>query len=55
MDIYLHLLAGVFGGLLAANWNAFKDSPWEGFKYIKYIDKKFAPFCLFNLDGLKFF
>lgn len=31
------MLAGTLGGLLAANWNSFKDAPWEDFKYRKYI------------------
>lgn len=37
MDIYQHLIAGALGGMLVANWNSFKDSPWEGFKAIKYV------------------
>jgi hypothetical protein len=37
MDVFQYMLAGCLGGLLVANWNSFKDSPWEDFKYRKYV------------------
>lgn len=30
-------ISGILAGLLASCWNSFKDSPWEGFSFIKFI------------------
>ncbi|MCD6403683.1 MAG: hypothetical protein J7L59_00665 [Nanoarchaeota archaeon] len=35
--MWSYCLAGVLAGLLVASWNSFKDSPWEGFSWLKFI------------------